>query len=129
MIALIACVAPWVIDGDSIRCRGPGGYVGEVRLLGIDAPDYRRSRPCREHFGDHQCDDRGAKAAKGTLIRARLTLGAISLEPVTRDRYGRMVANAWAGSTNLSCWQLARGTVRYIVKYDTGGRIARTCRR
>jgi micrococcal nuclease len=125
MLGLVACVSPWVVDGDSIRCAN----VGEVRLLGIDAPDYRRSRPCREGFGDHVCDDEGAKIAKGTLIRAKLTLGPIRLEPVTRDRYGRLVASVWAGQTNLSCWQLQRRTVRYIVKYDTGGRIARACGR
>ncbi len=130
LLAIIACIDPWVIDGDSIRCRGPGGFVGEVRLLGIDAPDYRRSRPCREGFGDHVCDDRGAKIAKGTLIRAKQKLGPIRIEPVTIDRYGRTVAQVWAGSTNLSCWQMKSGRgVRYIVKYDADRRIAKACGR
>lgn len=126
LLGMVACVSPWVVDGDSIRCKN----VGEVRLLGIDAPDYRSSRPCRERFGDHLCDDKAAKIATGTLIRAKQTLGPIRLEPVGRDRYGRTIAQAWAGKTDLSCWQLraSRG-VRYIAKYDNGGRIARACRR
>jgi micrococcal nuclease len=128
MLAIIACLDPWVIDGDSLRCRGPGGFVGEVRLLGVDAPDYTFSRPCRGKYGDHVCDDRAAKVAKGTLIRAKQTLGPMRIEPVTKDRYGRTVAQVWAGSTNLSCWQ-PRSTsgVRYIVKYDHARHIARAC--
>jgi endonuclease YncB( thermonuclease family) len=51
----IVCIAPAVIDGDSLRCH----QIGQVRLLSIDAPDYRRSRPCREGFGDHVCSDDG----------------------------------------------------------------------
>lgn len=129
MLALIACLSPWVIDGDSLRCRGRGGFVGEVRLLGIDTPDRTSSRPCREHFGNHVCDNAGAKRAKDMLIRiVAANRRSVRLEPVTRDRYGRMVAEVWAGSTNLSCWQLERRVARYIVKYDDGHRIARACR-
>lgn len=148
MIALLACISPWVIDGDSLRCRGDkaraGEFVGEVRMLGIDAPDRRSSRPCRLHFGDHVCDDRGARVAKGTLIRAKQKLGPIRVQVVTRDRYGRAVAMVWAGpppvgkggaarknsaakAINLSCWQLERGSARYVAAYDDGKMLARAC--
>ena len=63
MPAMIVCEAPVAIDGDSLRCRN----IGQVRLLGIDAPDYRSSRPCRQGFGDHVCNDAGARAAKASL--------------------------------------------------------------
>ena len=121
---MIHCTAPYVIDGDSLRC----GNVGEVRLLGIDAPDKTYSRPCVGHYGDHVCDDRAARQATWNLRQA-MRLGPIRLEPVTRDRYGRMVAVAYAGSINLSCWQLRSPVVRYMPQYDNGQRIARACAR
>lgn len=120
---LIVCEAPQVIDGDSLRCRN----VGQVRLLGIDAPDYRSSRPCRGGFGDHVCDDAGARAAKDSL-RQGLRLGPVRLTSAGRDRYGRMLALAQAGGTNLNCWQLRAGVVRYIPRYDSGRRVARACK-
>jgi micrococcal nuclease len=48
---------------------------------------------------------------------------------VTTDRYRRTVAEMWAGGVDLSCWQMRAGAARYIVKYDTGRRIARACGR
>jgi micrococcal nuclease len=125
MLTMIACLSAWVIDGDSLRCAG----LGQVRLLGIDAPDYRGSPPCRGHYGDHVCDDRGANAAKQSLIAAvRPHRGAVRIEPVGPDRYGRTLAIAWAGATNLNCWQISHGAARYIAAYDDGRRIARACR-
>jgi endonuclease YncB( thermonuclease family) len=50
---IIACIAAVAIDGDGIRGRN----IGEVRLLGIDAPDRTSSRPCRQRFGNHVCND------------------------------------------------------------------------
>ncbi|MBV9528325.1 hypothetical protein [Sphingomonas sp.] len=78
ILAPILCAAAWVIDGDSIRCSN----VGEIRLLGIDTPDYRDSAPCRGHFGDHVCDDQSAKAAKRSLIAiVSPNRSAVRLEP------------------------------------------------
>jgi len=121
------CLNPWVIDGDSIRCSN----VGEIRLLGIDAPDYRDSPPCAGHFGDHVCDDAAAKAAKRALIRLkqRMRQAQWTVLPVTRDHHGRMVAEVRAGSIELSCFQLSNGSARYIPQYDNGGRVARACGR
>jgi len=120
------CADPWVIDGDSIRCRN----LGEIRLLGIDAPDYRDSPPCVGHYGNHICDDAAAKAAKQALIRLKLQMPYVQWQalPITRDRYGRLVAEVRAGSIDLSCYQLANVAARYIPQYDNDGRIARTCR-
>lgn len=124
MAELIVCEAPVVVDGDSLHCRG----VGRVRLLGIDAPDKRRSRPCREGFGDHVCDDRAARSATQNL-RTALRFGPVVLTPVGRDRYGRLLAMARAGKVDLSCWQLRTGVARYLVRYDTGRLVARSCKR
>jgi len=126
MLAPILCASAWVIDGDSVRCSN----VGEIRLLGIDTPDYRGSPPCRGHFGDHVCDDRAAKAATRSLIAVvKRNRSAIRIEPVTHDRYGRTVAEVWAGDVELSCYQLRAGVARYIVKYDNRRRIAAACGR
>lgn len=120
----LSCIAPAVIDGDGIRCRN----LGQVRLLGIDAADYRDSRPCQGGYGDHVCDSRAAAAAKASL-RAALRLGPVRVQPVGRDRYGRVLGIVTAGGVNLNCRQLASGGARYIGRYDEGGRIARACDR
>lgn len=119
---LIACEAPAVMDGDSLRCRN----IGPVRLLGVDAPDYRNSRPCRERFGDHVCSDAGARRAKASL-RQGLRLGPVRLLPAGRDRYRRLLAVAYAGGTNLNCLQLRAGRVRYIARYDSNRIVSRAC--
>jgi micrococcal nuclease len=137
MPALLLCIAATVIDGDSLRCRAVRAEAAwgvaedgpvEVRLLAIDAPDRRSSRPCRGGYGDHVCNEAGARRASASLRRA-LSLGPVRLDPVTRDRYGRMVAMASAGGVDLSCYQLRAGVARYIARYDNGRRVARTCRR
>lgn len=122
-MTLLLCIAAAAIDGDSIRCRN----LGQVRLLGIDAPDRSDSRPCREDFGDHVCDTAAATKAKAAM-RAALRLGPVKIEPVGRDRYGRMLGIAYAGPTNLNCRMLQVWGVRYIPRYDNGGRVARSCR-
>lgn len=120
---ILVCLAATVIDGDGIRCRN----LGEVRLLGIDAPDYQRARPCRQRFGDHVCSDRGAREAKEAM-RAALRLGSVRIESVGRDRYGRILGIAFAGGVNLNCRMLRVPGVRYVPRYDDGGRVARSCR-
>jgi endonuclease YncB( thermonuclease family) len=117
------CVNPWVIDGDSIRCSN----LGEIRLLGIDTPDFTFSAPCRGHYGNHVCDNAGDRAATRKLIALKLRMRSVewTVLPVTRDHYGRLVAEVRAGSVDLSCYQLANGAARYIPEYDNGGRIAR----
>lgn len=120
---ILTCIAAIALDGDSIRCRN----LGEVRLLGVDAPDRTTSRPCREGFGDHVCDNAASAAAKASL-RAALKLGPVRVDPVTRDRYGRMVALVSVRGRDLGCHQLAAGHARYIVRYDNGLRVRRRCR-
>lgn len=119
------CLNPWIVDGDSLRCSN----LGEIRLLGVDAPDYRSSRPCRGGFGDHVCDDAGAKAAKRSLIA--LKYGGKGqqwrVRGFGRDRYGRLLARVRVGNIDLACYQLDRKAVRYIRAYDKGAVVAETC--
>jgi endonuclease YncB( thermonuclease family) len=119
---LLLCLSAAVIDGDGIRCRN----LVHVRLLGIDAPDLMSARPCHQQFGDHVCSDSQARAAK-EATRSALRLGPLQIEPVGRDRYGRMLGIAYAGKDNINCRMLRAPSVRYIPKYGDGRRIARAC--
>jgi endonuclease YncB( thermonuclease family) len=119
---LLLCIGATVIDGDGIRCRN----LGAVRLLGIDAPDPTSSRPCRQRFGDHVCSDSQARAAKEAM-RSALRLGPVRIEQVGRDRYGRLLGIAYAGRVNINCRMLQVSGVRYIARYDDGGRVRRAC--
>ncbi len=60
-------------------------------------------------------------------LASAVRLGRVSYRVVTHDPYGRSVAMAWAGSVNLSCWQLRRGHAAYIAKWDNGMRLASAC--
>ncbi len=64
-----------VLDGDSIRVRR-GSKVIEVRLYGIDCPEWKQAY--------------GNRARKYT--KARLEHQAVSVEPMDVDRYARVVA-------------------------------------
>ncbi|RYM14841.1 thermonuclease family protein [Sphingobium cupriresistens] len=110
----IQCVA---IDGDTLRCP----EIGRVRLLGIDAPEMpghcRKGRDCAPG------DPHSSKASLARLIRAGVTIA-----PVTRDRYGRTVAQVYAGGRNVACEQLRVELAVYIERWDTGRRLAKECR-
>jgi len=113
---MIDCPSAYVVDGDTLRC-GPE----RLRLLGIDAPEIGacpRWRVCVP--GDRQ-------AAKRELVAA-MRFGPIHYQPITRDRFGRQVAVVWAGTVNLSCWQLEHGQAIYKANWDNGGIIGWACR-
>jgi endonuclease YncB( thermonuclease family) len=113
---MIDCPSAYVVDGDSLRCGDE-----RLRLLGIDAPELGRCPRWRV------CERGDGQAAKRSLIAA-LQLGPIRYEPVTRDRFGRMVAVVWAGRINLSCWQLRARQAVYKPAWDDRRIIAHACR-
>lgn len=124
MILAILLLSIWtptnqcdVIDGDTLRCS----EIGRVRLLGIDAPEMpghcRKGRTCAP--GDPQ----KSKAHLAKLIR-----GGVRIAPVTRDRYGRTVAQVYAGGRNVACEQLRAGMAVYVAKWDNGRRLVRECK-
>jgi endonuclease YncB( thermonuclease family) len=101
------CVAPYVIDGDTIQCsRGP-----RVRIARIDAPEMpghcRRGRNCApgdpfeakaalvEVIDRHdlQCTAESASARGGSAI----------------DRYGRTVAKCSVNGVDLGEYMIAGG--------------------
>jgi micrococcal nuclease len=104
------------IDGDTLRCS----EIGRVRLLGIDAPEMlghcRKGRTCVS--GDPM-------ASKKAL--EKLVARGVTISPVTRDRYGRTVAQVYAGDKNLACEQLRQGMAVYVEKWDNGQRLSKEC--
>jgi len=110
------CPAIVVVDGDSLRCGAE-----RLRLLGIDAPELHGCPPKRT------CVEGDGQAAKRSLATG-LRQGRFRFERVGTDHYGRSLVVAWAGGTNLACWQLRRGYAAYVARWDDGGRVAGACR-
>ena len=82
-----------VIDGDSLLVK-EGGRVLEVRLWGIDCPEYDQP------YG------RRAKAVSHDLLDGR----SIRLEVEDRDSYGRLVALVYRGDMLVNEELVHRGT-------------------
>jgi endonuclease YncB( thermonuclease family) len=114
--SMLDCPSAYVVDGDTLHC-GPL----RLRLLGIDAPEIERCPHWRV------CAPGDGQASKRSLIAA-LRFGPVRYQPVTIDRYGRQVAVVWAGSVNLSCWQLQQREAIYKAKWDNDRIIERHCR-
>lgn len=110
--ALWGCRA---VDGDTLRCAGE-----RIRLLGIDAPELPgHCRPGRQCVaGDAQAATRSLAAAIG---------GALTIERVGVDRYGRTLAMVAGAGGDLSCHQLRAGAAVYKAQWDNGLRVARAC--
>jgi endonuclease YncB( thermonuclease family) len=80
-----------VIDGDSLR-RGDT----DIRLYGIDAPEYRQS--CRDkHDTEYSCGKQSANALRGLVQRQD-----VSCSSVETDRYGRAVAVCKIGDLDIN---------------------------
>ena len=82
--SLVACNAPAVHDGDTLRCGAE-----RVRLFGVDAPEVRRGKTPAQPF---------AYEARDELIR--LTRGRVACRFVERDRYGRFVGKCWSSKSH-----------------------------
>jgi endonuclease YncB( thermonuclease family) len=100
----VDCPAPYVVDGDSIRCGSES-----LRLLGIDAAEMNRCPRNRV------CVPGDGKSSRRSL-QLGLRNGPVTYLRVSVDRYGRTVAVVWSGKVNLSCWQLSRSQARYRAK-------------
>lgn len=116
--AALACAAPVAVDGDTLRCAN---LAAPVRLLGIDAPELpghcRRGRACAP----------GNPYAAWDELAAALRGAVVTVQPVAHDRYGRIVAQVFAGGRDLSCHQLARRRAVYVPRWDNGHRVAMAC--
>ncbi|WP_017182098.1 thermonuclease family protein [Sphingobium xenophagum] len=104
------------IDGDTIRCS----ELGRVRLLGVDAPELHG---CPKH---RTCAPGDGPASKSAL--AKLIARGVIISPVTKDRYGRTVAQVYAGDRNVPCELIKQRRAIYVEKWDNGHRLAKECR-
>jgi endonuclease YncB( thermonuclease family) len=103
--AIIACTAPTVHDGDTLRCGAD-----RIRLFGVDAPEVRRGQTPAEPF---------AYEARDELVR--LTRGRVGCRPVDRDRYGRIVAKCWSSeSPDLNAALIRSGFATEYRRYSKG---------
>ena len=103
--AIIACTAPQVPDGDTLRCGAD-----RVRLFGVDAPEVRRGQTPAEPF---------AYDARDELVR--LTRGRVGCRVVDRDRYGRFVARCWSdASPDLNAALFRSGFATEYRRYSKG---------
>lgn len=105
-----------VIDGDTLACQGE-----RIRLVGVDAPEMG---PCPAY---RDCAPGDPLLSKYSL-EAALEDGPVQVEVFGLDYYGRTLAIAWAGDTNLSCFQLGHNAAVYVPRWDKGDRIKRACK-
>jgi endonuclease YncB( thermonuclease family) len=68
-----------VYDGDSFRLRSPDGEELIIRLTCVDAPELSQENGRRSR----------------DVLRRLLESGTIQYRVVTRDRYGRTIADVW----------------------------------
>lgn len=97
-----------VIDGDTIDIHG-----ARIRLNGIDAPE--SGQRCRDAQGrDWRCGQQAAFALSDRIGRQ-----PVSCNPTDTDRYGRVVADCFAGGENLNRWMVGQGWAVAYRQYST----------
>jgi endonuclease YncB( thermonuclease family) len=106
-----------VIDGDSIRILGR-----EIRLRGIDAPEYHQT--CRNDRGEVPCG-RDARAALAALTARGLTRCRLA----GRDRYGRELGHCSAGRLDLNAAMVRNGHAVAYGGFEAEEAAARAARR
>ena len=79
-----------VVDGDTLRVTGLPTGSELVRLTGIDAPETGEGRTTRECFGLEARQWLRGRTPPGTRVRLVTDVGE-------RDRFGRLLAYAYAG--------------------------------
>ncbi len=101
-----AMSAPKILDGDSIRFSRRD----EVRLLGIDAPEYRQN--CyNEQNVTYDCGQKAKKA----LIKI-VKNQEIKCNRIKKDIYKRNLSECFVGETNINLEMLKQG---WAVAYRT----------
>lgn len=96
-----------VIDGDSFRLGKD-----EIRLNGIDAPEYRQV--CRDERGRNWNCGRAAADALRRLVSGR----EVACKGLDADRYGRLVSRCTAGSVQLNAEMVRLGWAIAYTRHD-----------
>jgi endonuclease YncB( thermonuclease family) len=97
-----------VIDGDSLRLNRT-----EIRLHGIDAPEYRQM--CSDAAGmDYACGKEAAKALRVIIRNSRVTCSSWET-----DRYGRAVSTCRVGKEDIARALVREGWATAYRKHGT----------
>jgi endonuclease YncB( thermonuclease family) len=106
-----------IIDGDSLEVAGV-----EIRLYGIDAPEYRQY--CFRRGRPWAC---GVEATRA--LRAMIANRPVACRAREQDRYGRTVAVCSVGGVDLGAAMVSAGHAVAYGAYDAEERTARDARR
>jgi len=106
-----------VIDGDSLRVGGR-----ELRLEGIDAPEYRQT--CRRGDSEEPCG-RQAREALARLVAS----GPLHCDIDATDRYGRGLATCRAGAVEINRMLVRDGMAVAFGRYEDEEAAAQAARR
>ena len=110
-----------VVDGDTLVLDDK-----RIRLFGIDAPEMKQS--CSRETGKYLCGQ-AAKEALTDFIGAQ----PVTCEERDIDKYGRMVAICYVGSTEINKWLVAQGHAvaykNYTDRYNDAEEEARAAKR
>jgi endonuclease YncB( thermonuclease family) len=96
------------IDGDSFRAGKT-----EVRLHGIDAPEYRQT--CSDKTGAEMACGKLARDALSALMRDK----TVTCKTLEKDRYGRHVSVCSIGKTEINREMVRLGWALAYRKHDT----------
>ena len=95
-----------VIDGDSL-------FIGktEIRLEGIDAPEY--------HQMCYDSENKAYPCGKEVYLALKKLVGTrpVRCEKVIIDKYRRQVSVCWLGKVNLNRWMVENGWAVAYTKY------------
>jgi endonuclease YncB( thermonuclease family) len=108
--------AAFAIDGDSLRLNGR-----ELRLVGIDAPEYRQV--CHVADREDACGHR-AREHLVTLLRG----GTVTCRVESTDRYGRGLAVCTAAGRDVNAAMVRDGWAIAYGRYDAEESQARAAR-
>jgi endonuclease YncB( thermonuclease family) len=95
-----------IIDGDSFR-EGKT----EIRLHGIDAPEYRQTCFDRDHV-EYACGKRAAEALRQLVRQGELKCRSLEL-----DRYGRSVSTCNIGTLDVNREMVAQGWAVAFIQF------------
>ena len=114
--ALVLCLSPTVMDGDTFRCANTPQ---KIRIAGIDAPDHT----CRGRRDPDNCQLTGPRG-DWTQSRAHLAWmlrRSVRLRFYAGSTYGRRIAAVCAGNVNVGAAMVQRGYARYMARWNGSG--------
>ena len=110
----------WVYDGDTLQIES----LGQVRLLGIDTPEYQDSPRDRFymnnfHIPPPRLRDISSRAKNYTIRQVKERTVKLAFDTERRDRHGRLLAYVYlANGEMLNLLLLEQGLATVFRRYD-----------